>query len=144
MPPFVARCFMAREKIAITRPLVALSFGATNIPDANGNAFASEPASAEYVMPWAGSIIGIAVGQNALLSTGSLLWNPTVDGSAKSALGATTDTTNQRASAKTNVGKIPFTAGQRLGVAWTKTGTIAATTTDAAITLYVEFDEVRA
>lgn len=134
---------MPAEQISVTQPLVPLFFGASNIPDAAGNAFASEPASQAYVMPWAGSIVGMSVAQNAALSTGTLTWRPTIDGTANPALTTSTDSSNQRNTAKANVGKVPFAAGQRLGVDWTKSGTISATTTDAAIVLWVQLDEVR-
>lgn len=132
-----------KEQISVTQPLVPLFFGATNIPDAAGVAFASEPASQDYVMPWAGSIVGISVAQNAALASGTLTWRPRIDGTANTTMTVVTDSSNQRATNKINAGKVPFTAGQRLGVDWTKSGTVSATTTDATIILWVELDEVR-
>lgn len=132
-----------KEQISITQPFVALPFGATNVPDAAGNAFASEPTSLEYVMPWAGSIVGISVAHNAVLSTGTITWQPTIDGTPNTVMQAVTDSSNQRKTNKVNEGKVPFTAGQRLGISWTKTGTVAPTTTDVALILWVQLDEVR-
>lgn len=132
-----------KEQISITQPLVFLPFGATNVPDAAGNAFASEPTSLEYVMPWAGSIVGISVAHNAALSTGTITWQPTINGAANTNLTAVTDSANQRKTGVINENKVPFTAGQRIGVSWTKTGTVAPLTTDVAVGLWVQLDEVR-
>lgn len=132
-----------KEQISITQPLIALVFQATNVPDSAGNAKTVEPSSNEYVMPWAGSIVGMSVRHNADLTGGVITWRPTIDGTANTVMTSTTDDTNQGDYDKTNTGKVPFAAGARLGVDWTKTGTVAPTTTDATIVLFVELDEVR-
>lgn len=124
--------------------MVALVFGATNVPDAAGNAFASEPTSLEYVMPWDGSVVAISVAHNAALVGGTITWQPTINGTGNTVMTAVTDSSNQRARNKTNVGKVPFKAGDRIGISWTKTGTVSPTTSDVAALLFVEYDEVRA
>ena len=134
---------MPAEQISITQPLVFLPFGATNVPDAAGNAFASEPTSLEYAMPWAGSVVAISVASNAVFTTGVLTLQPTVNGVANTALTTTLDNATQRNNGKVNVNKVPFVAGQRIGVSWTKTGTVAPLTNDLAIGLWVQLDEVR-
>lgn len=133
-----------KEQIGVTQPMVTLPFGATNVPDAAGNAFASEPTSLEYVMPWDGSVVAISVAHNAALSTGTITWQPTINGVANTVMQTVTDSSNQRSRNRTNVGKVPFKAGDRIGVSWTKSGTVSATTTDVAALLFVEYDEVRA
>jgi hypothetical protein len=126
-----------QEPIAITEYVTTLAFTATNVPDAAGTAIAIEASSNDYLMPYGGSVVGIGVYHNADLTGGVITWNPTVNGTAKTALGAVTDDTNQGGYAVCDSTKVPFTAGQRLGVKWTKTGTVAPTTTDATIVLYV-------
>jgi len=129
-----------QEKISITAPTCHYAFGATNIPDSTGNAFASEPTSPDYIMPWAGSVVAIAVRSNADYTDGVLTFNPTIDGTANTSLGTTMDDTLQSNYAVKPQDTIRFAAGARLGVAWTKSGTVAPTTTDAAISLYVVFE----
>lgn len=132
---------LLQEQIAVSDYAMPLPFQATNIGDADGTAKAVEPSSNEYVMPCDGYIIGGSVRQNAALSTGSLAWSPTVNGTAKTALTLTTDATHQQA--YKNVGAmIPFKAGDRIGLGWVKTGTVSATTTDAAALLFIVLRDV--
>lgn len=132
-----------QEQISITDYLVPLVFQATNIPDATGNANTIEPTTTEYVMPFAGCVVGISASGNALLSTGTLTFNPSVNGVANTGLGVTLTNAVQRASATKLADAINFSAGQRLGVPWTKTGTISPTTTDANIVLWVLVEGVK-
>lgn len=43
---------------------------------------------------------------------------------------------------RVGAGVVRFSANQRLGVAWTETGTVAPTTTDVSIVVLVAFDDV--
>lgn len=131
-----------QEAIAITMPMVALPFQASNVPDAAGNAKAVEPASNEYIMPWRGSIVGIAVRSNADYTGGTLTFRPTINGTANTTLTAVLDDTNQQAYSRKDARSINFAAGDRLGVDWTKSGTVAPTTTDVVITLFVLLEDV--
>lgn len=127
-----------QENVAITENVIFLPFGAANVPDADGTAKAAEVNSNDYVMNFAGSIIGLAVRHNADLTGGVITWNPTIDGTANTTLGVVTDDTNQQAYKNIQSQRIQFAAGARLGVAWTKTGTVAPTTTDVSIGLLVQ------
>lgn len=126
-----------QEPIAITDYVVPLHFGSTNIGDADGTAVAYPSDTAEYIMPWGGSVIGIGVLSNADYTGGVLTFTPTVNGTAKTALSAVLEDTVQRDTGVVNANVVPFSAGQRLGVKWTKSGTVAPTTTDVSIVLYV-------
>lgn len=128
---------VAQEQIAITTYLVPLVFQAVDVPDAAGNAKTVESGSNDYVMPWAGSIVGMSVRHNADLTGGTITWRPTIGGTANATMTCTTDDTNQQDYAVTEGRAVPFTAGARIGVDWTKSGTVAPTTTDAAIVLFV-------
>ena len=132
----------ASENIAVQMPLVTLEFGATDIPDAAGNAFTVQPASLEFVMPYDGSVIGIGVASNAAFTTGVLTFQPTVNGTAQTGLQAVLSSTAQRATAKKDAGTVTFKAGERLGVSWTKTGTVAPLTNDVSIALYILLEGV--
>lgn len=132
-----------QENIAITLPMVVLAFQASNVPDAAGNAKAVEPASNDYVMPWRGSIVGMSVRSNADYSGGVLTFRPTINGTANTGLTAVMDDTNQQAYSRKDARIINFAAGDRLGVDWVKSGTVAPTTTDVVITLFVLLEDVQ-
>jgi len=126
-----------QEQIAITDYLVPLHFGATNIGDAAGTAVAYPSDTAEYIMPWSGSVVGISAASNADYTGGVLTFNPTVNGTANTGLAAVLEDTVQRDTGVINSDIVNFTAGQRLGVKWTKSGTVAPTTTDVSLVLWV-------
>lgn len=128
---------MQVERIATAYHLVPLVFQASNVPDSTGNAKAVEPASNEYLMPWRGSIVGLSVRHNADLTGGAITWRPTIGGTANTTLTVLTDDTHQGAYGAVEADRIPFAAGALLGVDWTKSGTVAPTTTDVTITLWV-------
>ncbi len=132
-----------QEQITPTSFLVPLVFQATNIPDAAGVANTVEPTTPEYVMPWAGSIVGISAAQNAALSTGTLTFRPTINGTGNTGITTALSSSAQRNYTKKPADTVKFAAGQRLGVDWTKSGTVSATTTDATIILWVLVEGVR-
>lgn len=126
-----------QENIAVTDYVVALPFYATNVPDSPGNMLAVEPASNEYVMPYAGSIVAMSIRHNADLSGGTITWRPTINGIANTVMTVLTDDTNQQARKSIDSRRVVFAAGARLGIDWTKSGTVAPTTTDVVGTLWV-------
>lgn len=134
---------VAQTQLASSKTIVPLVFQAPNVPDADGSAVTLNADSNDYVMPWPGSIVGISVRHNADLTGGVITWTPTVGGTAKTALSVVTDDTHQQAYKSIEGRRIPFAAGARIGVAWTETGTVAPTTTDAVITLWVLLEDVR-
>ena len=134
---------VAQEQIAVTKYVVPLVFQATDVPDAAGSAGTVQADSSDYVMPFAGSIIGISVRHNAALTGGTLTWRPTLDGTADTTMTVDTDSSSQQAYANQKGRQVSFDAGARLGVDWTKSGTVAPTTTDATITLFVLLEDIR-
>lgn len=130
------------EQISTSIQGRSLPFQATNVGDANTTANTVEPTSPSYVAAFDGCIIALTARHNAALSTGSQAWSPTINGTAKTALTATIDSSNQKAVAKVAADVIPFKAGDLLGVGSTKTGTVSPTTTDAAFLLEILYDGV--
>ena len=126
-----------QEQIAITKYVQMLPFQAVNVPDDAGDAYTVEATSLDYVMPWKGSIVGISVRHNADLTGGVITWRATIDGTGDDTLTVVTDDTHQQAYGSQAGRAVPFAAGARIGVDWTKTGTVAPTTSDVAITLFV-------
>lgn len=130
-----------QEQISITAPAMAFNFQTTDIPDSTGNAITLQATSNEYVMPWKGHVVGISVALNGALSTGTVTFRPTINGTAKTALSTAVSSTAQTNYATKPQNTVPFAAGVKLGVDWTKSGTVSPTTTDAVITLFVVFKE---
>lgn len=94
-----------------------------------------------YRMPRAGSIVAISAQHSADLTGGVITYNPTIGGSADTSLAAVTEDTVQGHQAVINARNIPFAAGALIGMAYTKTGTIAPTTTDVIGLLEVVFED---
>lgn len=121
-----------QEQIAVSDYLAYLPFQATNVPDGSVTAKAVEPASNEYVMLHDGCILGASVRHNADLTGGTITWQVTINGVAKTALSLVTDDTHQQAYGTVAADVIPFKAGDLIGLGATKSGTVAPTTTDVA------------
>ncbi|MAS33555.1 MAG: hypothetical protein CL610_06085 [Anaerolineaceae bacterium] len=132
-----------QENIAVTYYLTVLPFQAANVPDDDGNATTLNADSNDYVATRSGSIVGLSVRHNADLTGGVITWRPTINGTGSTGLTAVTDDDAQQDYATADANVIPFVAGDRLGVDWTKTGTVAPTTTDVAITLEVLYHDVQ-
>lgn len=130
------------ENIGTETIVVPLHFGAIDVPNSAGTAAAYPTGTTEYIMPWSGSVIGISANSNADYTGGTLTFNPTIDGAEDTDLGVTLSDTVQRATAKVDADKVRFAAGARLGVEWSKTGTVAPTTTDVTLILWVMLDGV--
>jgi hypothetical protein len=122
-------------------------FYKTNVGDANGTLNGVEPTTLEYVMPFGGSIIGFTCEESAALTTGTLVFQPTINGSLCPALpDAASVRTNQQYGYYTqdaHKANYDFTAGQRLGVMYAKSDTINATTTDLNALLVVLLERVQ-
>jgi hypothetical protein len=126
------------ERIAVDKYVVPLFFQTSNIADAAGTANAIEPASTEYVMPYPGSVVAITAALNGALSTGTVTFRPTINGTAVTAFTATALSSSKQRTADSQLAdKTHFAAGDRLGIDWTKSGTVSPTTLDATITLWV-------
>lgn len=119
----------------------AWPFGVTNLADANGAAYAPAAGDA-YVALHDGSIIGLSVRHNADLTGGVITWKPTINGTAANGLDVVTNDTNQSAYDTCEAHVINFSAGDYIGLAYTKTGTVAPTTTDVAALLRIVYHSV--
>ncbi len=129
---------MLQESIAIKNNVLSLPFQAANVPDAAGSMITLNADNTEYPpMTHAGSIIGLSVRHNADLSGGVITWTPTVNGTPVTGISVVTDDTHQQAYISIRSEAVRFAAGDRLGIAWTKTGTVAPTTTDVVAQLIV-------
>ena len=131
---------MQQDAISTRNNCVWLPFQLVNVPDANGNMIAFTSDNVEHgPFPFAGSIIGIGVRHNADLTGGVITWTPTINGVAATGLAIVTDDLAQQAIKNIQAELVNFAAGARLGIAFTKSGTVAPATTDAIGGLLVLF-----
>lgn len=98
-------------------------------------ASAASNAIDEYVMPFAGEIIGISWTLSAAGSAGTLAIGPTMAGTEKTAL-TQSITTAQRGSAVVARNSISFAAGERIGAEITTDGSWNGTSSDLAVTVW--------
>jgi len=125
------------ENISVRGYVVPLVFQITNAPDATTEGNTVEATSPAYVMPFDGSIVAISVRHNGALSTGTLTFRPTVNGTENTGITAVTSSSAQQAYSRLPLGRLNFLAGQRIGAGYTRTGTVSPTTTDVVITVWV-------
>jgi hypothetical protein len=90
-------------------------------------------------MPWAGSVVGIAIDTSSAATAGSLSVSVTKGGTKQTATTQTL-TTEVAKTAVFQQGAVPFVAGDKLGVKITTSGTWDATTADLAVRVFVLLD----
>lgn len=132
----------------VTQYVMPLHFGKANVANADGTLTAVDGSSLEYVMPVAGSIIGITGRSNATFTTGTMVFQATIDGSLCPAFpdAASLRTNQQTGQYMQPEGKANFTfaAGSRIGVMWDiGDSTINPTTNDVSVLLFVTQDSLR-
>ena len=128
---------MQQEAIAIRHNVIALPFAQVDVPDAAGVYDTLSGASGSYVMPWDGFVVGMSVRHSADLTGGVITHRVLVNGTANTSYTIGTEDTIQQAYRALSEGQISFKAGDRLGMDFTKTGTVAPTTTDVDAMLFV-------
>jgi hypothetical protein len=105
-------------------------------------------ATKEYVAPFAGSIIGFAGTLSAALTTGTLIFSPTINGSLcpplPDAASLRTNQTKSHYGQDARTANYQFVAGDSLGVMYNKAGTVNPTTLDVNAELVVMFEGIRA
>ena len=133
---------MLQEQGGSTANPVHLAFEFVNVLDAADDMLVLGSAvGATYRAIRKGSIIGISVQHSADLTGGVITYNPDIGGTAQTALAAVTEDTIQGAQSVIPAGEIPFVAGDLLGIAYTKTGTVAPTTTDVVALLEILYED---
>lgn len=140
---------VSQTHIGSTKAYISLPFVEENIQNtAAGTLNAANGTAEDYYMSRAGSIIGFSGALNAALTTGTLGFQPMIDGSLCPDFGSGMylDLSNQRNYITQDARKAnyTFTAGQRLAVKRNKVGSdaISATTIDGAFILEVLLEDV--
>jgi hypothetical protein len=130
--------------IGSTKIPVALPFGTIAIGNAAGTLYTNVSSVTEYRMPSRGSVIGFAANLTGTLTTGTLQFYPTKNGSPMAnSFGFGTiniGVTGNYQRAQAEQGGFSFAEGDTIGLAFNKTGTVAPTTRDCAALVLVLFD----
>lgn len=130
----------SQTTIGSTKVPLALHYVATDIANSNGTLTDAALTSNEYIMPVGGSIIGYSVNLDGTLTTGTLTFAATVNGTVASTDFSVSPLTSQSSYQTMPAETVRFNAGDSVGLMWTKSGTVAPTTRDAAGLLIVLLD----
>lgn len=134
----------SQTAIGSTKVPVALHFGTLGIGNAAGTLNTPVASVKEYTMPVGGSVIGFAVNMSGTLTTGTLQFTPTKNGNtmANTFSNGTVNigTLGNSETQLAQQGGFSFNAGDTIGLTFSKTGTVAPLTRDAAAILMVLLD----
>lgn len=134
----------AQTPIGSTKIPLALPFGTLAVGNAAGTLYTTISSLVEYTMPQAGSVVGFSANLTGTLTTGTLSFTPTKNGSpmtntfANGTINISTLSTFERDQAQQ--GGFSFSAGDTVGLTFQKTGTVAPTTRDMNALLIVLLD----
>lgn len=137
----------SQTAIGTTKNMVTLNYGTVSLADANGTMRVGNFANIfERRMPSPGSVVGISSQLSGTLTTGTLTFYLTKNG--------TPTTGGTFAYGTVNIStlgfyekdllykpELSFAAGDTIGVGWSKAGTVAPTTRDVEVTLFVLLDQ---
>lgn len=133
----------SQTPIGSTKIPLGLSFGTISVGNAPGTLYTIVSQLVEFRMPQAGSIIGFSANMDGTLTTGTLQFTPTKNGSpltqfANGTINIGTLSTHERIQAQQ--GGQSFAAGDTIGLTFQKTGTVAPTTRNMNALLIVLLD----
>jgi len=140
---------LLKERIAVTHPLVPLTFVGYDLAASQtgtGIYIVATGPSAKidaqtHVLPWNGCLMAVAIKLSTAKTAGTLSITPTIDGTAVSALTTTVGTATDYTT-RVNYNAARFSAGAKLGVAYTSDASFAPSTMDIAVVVYVVYDGV--
>lgn len=145
---------VSQTHIGSTKNVNLLAFGTVNLGNASGTlqvaGATTGNATTEWIAPYAGSVLGFSGRLNAALTTGTLAMYATKNGTALTAFSGQTTSAHHvtaQTARHTQEGRksgYTFVAGDRLGMGFTASDTIAPTgTVDGAWLLIVLFEGVQ-
>lgn len=137
---------VAQTHVGSTKNVAYLPFFKTDIAQTDGT-LNTQATTEFYVAPSRGSVIGFSGGINGTLATGTLSFQPVIDGSLSPLFGSGSYIhTNQQYGYTMQDGRkdlFTFTAGQRLGVHFNADDTLEPNSSrDGAFLLVVLFEGV--
>lgn len=134
----------SQTAIGSTKIPIKLAFGTVGVGNAPGTLYTNVTSVTEFRMPYKGSVIGYSVNLTGTLTTGTLQFTPTKNG---------TPMTGTFSNGTVNIGTLgnhervqanqptwSFVEGDTVGLCFGKTGTIAPTTRDCVAVLFVLLD----
>ena len=132
------------EHIAAGHPQMLLTYTLANLAaNQDGTAIPATANGDEWPMPYGGHIVAMAVRLSTAVTANTVTFKPTVNTTEDTNISVQLDTTNtQSHEGYTTVGKIPFDAGDRIGVVYDSHASFAPTTGDVNVVLHVVFDRV--
>ena len=137
----------SQTPIGSTKNMVTLNYGTVSVADANGTLRVGNFASIfERRMPSPGAVVGISSQLSGTLTTGTITFYLTKNGAAVTGgtFGQGTvniSTLGMFEKDQLYQGPYSFVAGDTIGVGYSKAGTIAPTTRDMEVTLFVLLDQ---
>jgi len=137
----------SQTAIGSTKQVVPLNFGTVSVADANGTLRVGNFANIfERRMPSPGAVVGISSVLSGTLTTGTLTFYLTKNGTPTTGgtFGVGTINISTLGTYERDVAYLPqftFTAGDQIGVGFSKAGTVAPTTRDLEVTLFVLLDQ---
>lgn len=137
----------SQTPIGSTKNMISLNYGTVSVGDANGTMRVGNFANIfERRMPSPGAVVGITSQLSGTLTTGTLTFYLTKNGSpttggtfGQGTVNISTFGTYERDPAY--LPQFTFAAGDTIGVGFSKAGTIAPTTRDMEVTLLVLLDQ---
>jgi hypothetical protein len=141
---------LLQERIAVTHPQDHVTFVEADLAVSQDDAALHRVATSitakidavEAVMPWAGSVVGIAYKLAANKTAGALTFNPSINGMA-AAFGVVAADDVDHGSAVQAHGRARFKAGDRLGCMYSSDADLLpAASNDVMVDVYVVFDGV--
>lgn len=131
----------SQTAIGSTKNMQSLVFGTISVGNANGTLYSNIASIVEYRMASSGSVIGMAANMSGTLTTGTLQFYPTKNGSlmSNSFTNGTINigTLGNFERQQSQQGGFSFNAGDTVGLMFQKTGTVAPTTRDMNALLIV-------
>lgn len=133
--------------MGVDKHVVSLPYAKTDIANADGTLVAVQATSNDHVMPATGSIVGFSASPNGTLTTGTLQFQPRIDGSLCPMFPSSASLhTNQGTSyymQEARKANYTFSAGAKVGVNYDASDTIEPETMDGAFLLFVLLENVR-
>jgi hypothetical protein len=117
--------------------VIVLTFSAVDVPNAAGTANTVASGNTSYLLPFSGSIVSIMAASNDAFTGGTVTFRPTVNGTANTTLTTALSSSVQQNYVNGPADQVRFAAGDRIGVDFTKSGTVAPITNDVIIMLFV-------
>lgn len=139
---------ITQGNVASTKTIVPFIFQLSNFSNTNGTLTTTNGDVQEYWIPRKGSIIGVSGSLSGALTTGTLTLTPYIDGSASADVSEKFTLSNtafvERYNARTQFRSWKDSEGHALGLRYTSSDTVNATTLDGVVIVEVLLEDINA